>query len=59
MTATTELASRVRRLEEAVRQQQDSLRVAFEQIAAMHAEIEMYRNRRPLRVVNSDELVTA
>lgn len=59
MTATAELASRVRRLEEAVRQQQESLRVAFEQIAAMHAEIEMYRNRRPLRVVNSDELVTA
>lgn len=59
MTATAELASRLRRLEEAVRQQQESLRVAFEQIAAMHAEIEMYRNRRPLRVVNSDELVTA
>lgn len=59
MTATAELANRVRKLEEAVRQQQDSLRVAFEQIAAMHAEIEMYRNRRPLRVVNSDELVTA
>jgi hypothetical protein len=59
VTATAELANRVRKLEEAVRQQQDSLRVAFEQIAAMHAEIEMYRNRRPLRVVNSDELVTA
>jgi hypothetical protein len=56
MTDHAELASRVRELEDAVRHLSTSLIAAFDNIEAMHREMEMYRNRRPLRVVNSDEL---
>lgn len=58
MTTATEHDRRIAELEGMLCVQSERLRHVEEQVDAMRAEIEMWRNRRPLRVVNSDELAT-